>query len=241
MSSMISPTEFDANRTLRTFLQSILPEGVEVIRGQANRVPEPNASDFVVMTPIRRTRLATNIDNFIDTRLIGNITGSVLTITTVDYGSVKIGSTILGVGILPNTTIIRMMTGSGGIGQYEISKPQTITEELMAAGVLSAMQPTEVTVQLDVHGPESANNAQRISTMLRDDYAWVNMTRQNLGVYPLTAEDPKQIPFINAENQYEDRWVVEACLQVNAAVEIPQEFFEQAIVGLIEVDTHYPP
>jgi hypothetical protein len=35
--------------------------------------------------------------------------------------------------------------------------------------------------------------------------------------------------------------VLEACLQVNATVEdIPQEFFEQIVVGLINVDTKYP-
>jgi hypothetical protein len=57
----------------------------------------------------------------------------------------------------------------------------------------------------------------------------------------LYAEDPKQVPFVNDSNQYEYRWVVEACLQVNATVEdIPQEFFEQIVVGLINVDTKYP-
>jgi hypothetical protein len=111
----------------------------------------------------------------------------------------------------------------------------------MAAGVLNALQPTEMTVQLDVHGPDSGDNVQRISTMMRDDYAYLSFTRSSTGIFPLYADSPKQVPFINDSNQVETRWIVEACLQVNATVEnIPQEFFEQIVVGLIDVDAFYP-
>ncbi len=72
MSATISVTETAALTALRGFLLSIIPGCTttpvtcEVIRGQINRVPEPTSSDFIVMTPLMQTRLATNIDAFQD-------------------------------------------------------------------------------------------------------------------------------------------------------------------------------
>lgn len=60
MTVAISITEDDVLTTLRSFLMSILDPAVEVIRGQDNRVPEPSAVDFIVMTPTHRERIATN-------------------------------------------------------------------------------------------------------------------------------------------------------------------------------------
>jgi hypothetical protein len=241
MTISVVPNDFNTLASLRTFLLSILPTGVEVVKGQINRVPPPEGNDYVVMTPIRRERLETNIDSFVDTRMVGSITGDTLVVTEMDYGLLKLGSVILGVNVQPGTNITSVFPGSGGTGTYTISPIQTISSRVLAAGVLNALQPTMMTIQVDVHGPNSGDNVQRISTMLRDDYAYLNFTRGTPGIVPLYAEDPKQVPFVNDSNQYEYRWVVEACLQVNATVEdIPQEFFEQIVVGLINVDTKYP-
>jgi hypothetical protein len=106
------------------------------------------------------------------------------------------------------------------------------------------LQPVEYTVQLDVHGPNGADNAFRISTVFRDEYATTAFASYDTGgdLQPLYADDPKQIPFVNDQDQVETRWVLEACLQANqAVVNIPQQFFDQVQVGLIEVDSHYPP
>jgi hypothetical protein len=47
--------------TLRDFLLGILPSQVEVVQGQANRVPMPQGDDFIVMTPIRFEKLAQTV------------------------------------------------------------------------------------------------------------------------------------------------------------------------------------
>jgi hypothetical protein len=241
MTISVAPNDFATYAALRTFLQSILPAGTDVIRGQANRVPEPKSDNFVVMTQTRRERIETNIDEFVDTRFVASIAGGSMTVTEMDYGRLILGSIILGVDVLPGTFVTSLFPGSGGTGTYGISPVQTLSGRVMAAGVLNALQPTEMTVQLDVHGPDSGDNVQRISTMMRDDYAYLNFTRNSTGIFPLYADSPKQVPFINDSNQVETRWIVEACLQVNATVEnIPQEFFEQIVVGLIDVDAFYP-
>lgn len=56
-----SITDDQMMTAVRSFLLSILPGGTEVIQAQSNRVPEPVGPNFVLMTPRRRARLATNV------------------------------------------------------------------------------------------------------------------------------------------------------------------------------------
>jgi len=242
MTITVTPSESAALSTLGNYFDVILPSGVPSIVGQENRVAEPPANDFVIMTPVRRKRLSTNIDTFIDAKMTGSITGATMTVSSVTYGRLKVGSVIFGVNVANGTSVIAFGSGSGGIGTYTVSPSQTIGSETLAAGVLDALQPTELTIQVDVHGPSSGDNVQRISTMMRDDYAVRYFLTQNSGnIIPFYADDPKQIPFINENSQYENRWVVEACLQVNATVnDIPQQFFDQIVVTLIPADIFYP-
>jgi len=58
------PTREVTCSLLRGFLLSILPNGVEVIIAQANRVPEPTGPDYVLVTWIGLRRLATTVDTW---------------------------------------------------------------------------------------------------------------------------------------------------------------------------------
>lgn len=176
----ISPTETDIETSLRTFLLSVLPTGVEVVLGQVNRVPEPAVSDFVIMWPVSRERLETNLDIYHDVPLAGNTT-------------------------------------------YNMH--------------------VQVNFQLDVHGPNSADNAQTITTMFRDDYAVQNfLSTNNFPITPLYADDPRQIPFINAESQYENRWVIDAAVQADQTVTgVTTQFAQTAAMNLIVDATSLPP
>ncbi|MES2866501.1 MAG: hypothetical protein V4703_07035, partial [Actinomycetota bacterium] len=66
MVATVSLTETGVLTALRALLLAVLPAAVEVVRGQQNRVTEPDADDFVVMTPILRERIATNVDGYAD-------------------------------------------------------------------------------------------------------------------------------------------------------------------------------
>lgn len=185
---------------LKSFLTGVLPSGVEVRQGWVNRVPEPAGSDFVVMWEIRRERLETNYDTYGDCAFTGVINnGTTLTISDLQFGTVGIGNTLFGSDVAVGTTIVSQLGGtSGGVGAYLLSQSSgTVGSALMACGVLFAMQPTEVTVQLDVHGPNSSDNAQIITTLFRDDYAveqfktlggtgfiQVSVPNQTQGAYP---------------------------------------------------------
>ena len=162
MSVALSFTESQTFAALRSFLLSILPAGIEVVRGQDNRVPEPEGSDFVVMTPILRERLETNVDTYSDTAFIGSISGATLTVTSVSLGAIAAGAQLLGNNLAGNTVVTALGTGAGGIGTYTVSPSQAVASQVIAAGTQMLLQPTKVTIQLDVHGPNSGDNTQII-------------------------------------------------------------------------------
>ena len=244
MTISVNPNESAAFTAVRSLLLSVLPSGIEIVRGQPNRVPEVASSDFLIMTPIRRGRLETNKDSYVDAKMVGSISGTTMTITQVDYGSLQIGSVIFGVGVADGTQVTAFGTGSGGLGTYTVSPSQSIASEVLAAGVLNAEQHIDLTIQIDVHGPNSGDNSQIVTTIMRDDYAalWLKRSEWAGQVAPLFCENPRQIPFVNGENQYEDRWVVETSVQVNAVVQdIPQQFFDAVTISLVAADAKYVP
>ncbi|WP_444544289.1 phage neck terminator protein [Paraburkholderia adhaesiva] len=63
---LLSLSESQAMAAVRAFLLAVLPHGTEVIAGQDNRVPPPVGVDFVVMTPVLRERLSTNVTTWRD-------------------------------------------------------------------------------------------------------------------------------------------------------------------------------
>jgi hypothetical protein len=213
---------------------------MEIVRGQDNRVPEPTGPNFITMTPILRGRLETNTDIYQDCAFTGSISGSMLTVTAVQLGQIAVGNTVFGTGVATPTTITGLGTGTGGVGTYTVSPSQNVASEIMAAGVKDVMQPTKVTVQLDIHGPASGDNAQIITTLFFDDYASQTFAATGFDVSPLYASEPNQVPFTNAEQQVEERWVVDVVMQCNPTLNVPQQFADQLKSSSIDVQSQYP-
>lgn len=219
------PTQSSVQAALRSFLLSFLPAGVEVVEGQDNRTPEPAGADFVVMTALLRTRLSTNVDTYADVAFTGSVAATTLTVTSVKFGTIAVGSTLFGPTVASGTTITGLGTGTGGVGTYALSTAQTVASGPLAAGNELIQQPTQIDYQLDVHGPNSADNAQTISTLFRDDYAatwWASNGYTTSS--PLYADDPRQAPFINENQQVETRWVITARLEADQTVTVPMQF-----------------
>lgn len=215
---------------LRSFLLSVLPAGVEVIRGQVNRTAPPKGA-FVVMTPLTRRRLSTNVDEFNDASLVGSIASGVLIVTNVMFGQVRVSAPLYAEGVADGTII----TAANPDGTFAVQPAQTVTSRQMFAGVAEYMQATEVTFQLDVHGKDSADNAQIISTLFRDEYACASFSASGYDVQPLYTSEPRQMPFITGESQYEDRWSIDVVLQANPVVTAPQQFAGALSVVLVPV------
>lgn len=220
-----------------------LATGVPVIQGQGNRVAEPPVPDFVIITPMGKTRLATNVDDYVDCYFQGALDmGGNLTVSSVAYGAVTAGSVVFGVGVEDGTTILSQTSGTpGGVGVYTVDAPQSVSAQGMACGVKGMLQEAELHVQIDFFGPNGADYAQIVSTVFRDPYGVELLRSSGLDIAPLYADDPKQAPFVDGEQQYENRWTATASVQANQTVLVPQQFAAALAIDLIEVDAVYPP
>jgi hypothetical protein len=241
----ISPTQSNVQAALNAFLGFALP-GILVVSGQDNRVPEPTATDFVVMTPINFVRIATNQDNQDDVRFQGSIAGTTLTVSQVSFGTIVPGATLFGSGVTAGTLITALGTGAGGTGTYTVSISQTVASTVMSSGAASLMQEATVRVQLDFHSADltAGDMAQTVSTMLRDEVGvdfFAGLAPPLNGVVPLYADDPRQMPFINDQQQYEWRWIVDALLQANQTVSVPAQYADSVSVTVINVQASYGP
>ena len=122
---------------------------------------------------MRRTRIETNIDTLADVAFTASIADNFMFVTGVQYGVLSPGNQLFGSGLASGTNVIvKQINGSiGGTGTYFVYQTQTIPSQILTAGSLNIMQPTEIVYQLDVHGPNSPDNAQTITTLFRDQYA----------------------------------------------------------------------
>jgi hypothetical protein len=235
----VTPTETQIDIALVGFLASVLPTGTPVILGQLNRVPQPQPGNHVVLWPIRRDRLATNIDGWQDAYFDAHITGTSMVVGTVTGLPLAPGRIVYGPGVAINTTIVSGPSG-GGSGTYVVSPSQTVVDETMSAGAATFMQQTEIVYQLDVHAPTpqpASDMAQTITTMFRDAYATQYFAAQGFAVCPLVADQARQVPFINAEDQFETRYVIEARMQANQTISgVPAQFATSANITVIDAD-----
>lgn len=176
MAATISLTETQVFTVLRAFVLAQIA-AVEVLKGQNNRVSMPPKGNFIIMTPMMRERLATNV---------------------------------------------------------------TAYSDLKNNGTRADTQPTRYTVQFDVYGPAATDNAQKLQTLFRSDVACQAFTASGLAMQALYTTDPRQMPFVNGEQQYEDRWTLDIALQINPTVTTPQEFADELAVTLVSVAAEYP-
>ena len=245
MSIVVTPSPDDINKAFGTFLETFLPSGITVQQGQANRVAEPRADDFVVFWPIARTSLATNLDEFIDGVFTGAIAGDTMTISAVDPDfaeRLRVGSQVFGVGVADDTVVTAFGTGTGGVGTYIVSPTQTVPSRKLAAGAEELTRSVQITYQVDVHGPNGDQNAHLITTFFRDPRGVDVMQTINPYMVPLEADDAVQLPFVNEQNQYEDRYTLSTRFQVNITSSIGQQFADQlAVDAIIDIDVAYPP
>jgi hypothetical protein len=220
----------------------ILPmcTGVPVIQGQGNRVAPPPAENYVIFTPMFKPRLATNIDDNEDCYFQASIAGTAMTVSDVAYGAIRKGAAVFGVGVA-SFTYVTDGPDDGGPGAYTVSVPQTVSIQGMAAGVHIMTQETAQHVQIDFYGPLAADYAQMVSTLFRDVAGVELFAATGLPISPLHADDPRQGPFVDGEQQYENRWTVDAVLQADQAVTVPQDYAGALAVDLISVDAAYTP
>lgn len=95
--------------------------------------------------------------------------------------------------------------------------------------------------QLDFYGPDSQNWANVVAILARTEKACEIFASYGAGILPVNAEDPKQLPFVNGEEQYEQRWMVTLVTAIEQSITTTQESATSLEIGLVEVDSSFPP
>ena len=234
---MSSPsiTESQILTVLGDFLTSVCPAGTPIVVAQQNRVPELAQPTFLTMTPRSRTRLSTNSVSLTDIAFSGSIAGATLTVSALIAGAPAIGQILYGAGVAVGTQIV---AGSGVT--WTVSPAQTVASTTIQAGTAAYGQPTEFTAQIDVHGPGCGDIAETVATLFRSPYACDFMAGSGYAIQPLYASDPAQLPFINGEQQYEERYTIDLRMQADIINPVAQQYLDQLSTDLINVDAAYP-
>lgn len=90
-----------------------------------------------------------------------------------------------------------------------------------APGPVTSEQGQQLDVQIDVYGPNSSEWSDILTTLLRDNIGCLALAPT---CQPLYADDPIRGPITDAEEQYEDRWIVTARLQYNPVTTTAQTY-----------------
>lgn len=69
----------------------------------------------------------------------GSTSGTTLTVTGVSSGTIGIGQSLYGIGVLAETVITALGTGTGGAGTYTINRSQTVAAESMNSAAVGAV------------------------------------------------------------------------------------------------------
>lgn len=78
---------------------------------------------YIVDDAYRYTWFISNPSSAIFT---GSISGTTLTVTVMQSGTIAVGQAIFGQGVAQNTVITALGTGTGGVGTYTVSDSQTV-------------------------------------------------------------------------------------------------------------------
>lgn len=108
-------------------------------------------------------------------------------------------------------------------------------------GVEKNQTSTRWDVQLDFYGPNSAQNSAVVSGLVKTNYACRYFDDGGYGMAPLYADEPRNTAMINAEQQYQPRWTLQASFQFNPTITTALDFTTTLAVTVKEIDTTFPP
>lgn len=109
----------------------------------------------------------------------------------------------------------------------------TIHENMPADNRIRVSRSTRCDMQINVYGKLATDMAQIITTLFRDDFGYQFFAPY--GMEPLYCDDGRQMPLVNGEFQYQQRWLILASIQVNPGVSTPAQFADSVTPVLVEV------
>lgn len=114
-------------------------------------------------------------------------------------------------------------------------------DDTPGAGLREDLAPAELDIQLDFHGPRSLDLCTVVHSLTRTSYSTEAFAASGFDVTPLYTNEPHQSGFSNGEQQIENTWILDLTVQCNPILTSGQDFADELVVGLLEVDATYPP
>lgn len=104
----------------------------------------------------------------------------------------------------------------------------------------SAMGYTEVRqadIQVDIYGDGAGDRAIALETVFTSGYAYEKIKALDERLAPLYSSAAIQAPMINAESQWQERYIVTLSLQAHITVSFSQDYFDKAEISTQQVDS----
>lgn len=103
----------------------------------------------------------------------------------------------------------------------------------------SQMSYTEIRqadIQVDLYGPDSGNRAIELETLFASSYGYDTIKELDERLAPLYSSEAIQAPMINAESQWQERYIITLHIQAHITVTLRQDYFDHADITLEQVD-----
>lgn len=106
--------------------------------------------------------------------------------------------------------------------------------------IKTVLRPVQFTVQLDFYGTLAADRCNTVNALLRDQTATDFFLNSGYDMQTLYAGDANQLPLITGEEQYLERWTMDAVLQLNPVINLTTQTANTLTAGVINVSVAYP-
>lgn len=90
-------------------------------------------------------------------------------------------------------------------------------------------------IQVDIYGDNAGDRAVALETVFRSTYGYDTITNIDARVAPLYSSDAIQAPMINAEDQWQERYIITLSLQVHVTITLQQDYFDHAEISTQQV------
>lgn len=104
----------------------------------------------------------------------------------------------------------------------------------------SAMGYTEVRqadIQIDIYGDNAGDRAIALETVFTSGYGYEKIKALDERLAPLYSSAAIQAPMINAEKQWQERYIITLSLQAHITVSFPQDYFDKAEISTQQVES----
>ncbi len=108
-------------------------------------------------------------------------------------------------------------------------------------GSLELSASSEWIVQVDFYGPAAEDWAKAAAILFRSSDACTYFQAKVDGLAPLYEEDPRQVPLLDGEHQFERRLSLSLHFNYTPVVQVPQDFADTLDAGTVSVEATFQP